>query len=69
MQTIAMLHNFCLTENNNYDEMTRGTVLTPGPQVEGLETNGNKPTTTPRVLYLRESLVKRVKEAGLGRVT
>jgi hypothetical protein len=48
MQTISWLHNFCLTENNDYDEMTQGTVLLPPRQEEiGLETNGGQPTTTP----------------------
>jgi hypothetical protein len=69
MQTIARLHNFYLTKNNDYNEMMWGAVWTPGQEEVGLKTNGNKPTPTPGVLYMRESLVKRVKEAGLRRVT
>jgi hypothetical protein len=49
-------------QKNDYNEMMRGAVPTPGQQEEeGLQTNGDKSTPTPGVLYLRESLVKRVK--------
>ncbi len=78
MQTIARLHNFCLTENNDYDEMAQGTPhemdqgATPQPVARlleiGLQTNGEQPTPTAGVSYLREALVKRVKDAGLSRV-
>jgi hypothetical protein len=68
MQTIARLHNFCLTKNNDYNEMMKGVVWTPGQEEVGLEMNGDKPAPTPGVLYLRELLVKRVKEAGLSSI-
>ena len=67
MQTIARLHNFCLTENNDYEEMTQGSVPPTRQEEIGLETNGDQPITTPRVSYLRACLVGRVKEAGLSR--
>ena len=67
MQTIARLHNFCLPENNDYEEMTQGSVLPTRQEEIGLETNGDQPITTPGVSYLRVCLVGRVKEAGLSR--
>jgi hypothetical protein len=68
MQTIARLHNYCLTENNDYDEMTQSMAMPSRQEEIGLETNGDQPITTPGVSYLRESLVKRVKkDAGLSR--
>jgi hypothetical protein len=67
MQTIARLHNFCLTENNDYDEMTKDAGLPSREEEIGHETNGDLPVGTPGVSYLREFLVKRVKDAGLSR--
>jgi hypothetical protein len=67
MQTIARLHNFCLTENNDYSEMNRFTAAETPRQLElGLETNGEQTAPTAGVSYLRESLVKRVKDTALG---
>jgi hypothetical protein len=71
MQTVARLHNFCLTENNDYDEMVQmlGMVeLQPSRQQDeiGLETNGHQPVNTLGVLYLECLVVQRVKDAGLS---
>jgi hypothetical protein len=68
MQTIARLHNYCLTQNNDYQEMSHGREQGNRSEEVGTETNGEAPTPTPGVSYIRESLVCRVKEAGLCRV-
>jgi hypothetical protein len=63
MQTIAQFHKFCLTEINDYTEMTCGTAgETPRQLKIGLDTNGEQTAPTAGVSYLRESLVKRVKD-------
>jgi hypothetical protein len=67
MQTIARLHNFCLTENNDCDEMTKDAALPSREEEIGHETNGDLPVGAPGVSCLREFLVKRVKDAGLSR--
>ncbi len=67
VQTIARLHNFCLTENNDHDAMTQGAVQPSRQEEIGLETNGDQPIAAPGVSCLRESLAKRAKDAGLCR--
>jgi hypothetical protein len=68
MQCIARLHNFILNQNNEYEPHHRERAQ-PVPRAEdtGQETNGEPAQPVAGVSVIRDSLVKRVFEAGLTR--
>ena len=64
IQTVAWLHNYMLTENNDYSEYLteerQGFTQTREDEV-GMETNGDPAQAIPGVSLRREEIVRRVQ--------
>jgi hypothetical protein len=69
MQCVARLHNFMLTQNNDYDSYLTDEVRPFSPptrdEEQGRETNGDKVEAIAGVSLMRDEIVRRVQEAGL----